>query len=216
MACASGFSQKARRLVKEQRLRRDIIDCIGTDFDEACMSLLERVNALYSPDLFIGIESGGGEILRRMRALGSDDLGSDDMTCAFVRASRDGSAAKKRYRVKSLLAILPRGVNNLLRAGEHGYRAARFAWRRQAGNRNVVVGEAERGAILKGRVICLVDDAVDTGASAIAVRQAILAVNPDARIVVACIVQTFDKPMLVPDVVLYRQVLIRFPWSEDA
>jgi len=189
----------------------NVIDCLGRDFDLACVSLFNEIHRSYSPDLLIGIESGGGYILRRMNFLKLDAV-----QCAFVRAARSGSKIKKKSRLKSLLKLFPRKVNNVLRLGEHFFREMRYKSEKAANNRNVEISDSERAKIVHGKIICLIDDAVDTGSSLVAVRDAIIAINPTATIVFASIVQTFSQPILAPDLVLYKDVLVRFPWSEDA
>ena len=68
---------------------------------------------------------------------------------------------------------------------------------------------------LKGRKVLIVDDAVDSGATMLAVAEALREANPEAEIRTAAITVTTPKPLITPDYSMYKD-LIRFPWSMDA
>ena len=67
-----------------------------------------------------------------------------------------------------------------------------------------------------GDTILLIDDAIDTGATIVKARDAILQQYPGVKIVVAVITVTTEQPLCDADFYLYHnQTLCRFPWSMD-
>lgn len=67
-----------------------------------------------------------------------------------------------------------------------------------------------------GDTILLIDDAIDTGATIVKARDAILQQYPDVKILVAVITVTTEHPLCDADYYLYHnQTLCRFPWSMD-
>lgn len=65
--------------------------------------------------------------------------------------------------------------------------------------------------------ILIVDDAVDSGATLLAVVEAVRIDMPGAEVRSAVITQTTPSPVITPDYTLYNnRTLIRFPWSMDA
>ena len=64
--------------------------------------------------------------------------------------------------------------------------------------------------------ILLIDDAVDSGATARGIVDAVLRINPKARIKIMAITVTTDSPMVMADYYTYADsTLVRFPWSKD-
>jgi phosphoribosylpyrophosphate synthetase len=188
-----------------------VISCLGRDFDRACMALLETIEQTGKPGLLIGIESGGGHIVRKM-----NELGAHGHEHAFLSASRGGSKVKKRMGIQGVLRLLPRFLNNFLRVLEHNAREFMFRPEQPIGARSVQVPEETLRKVRQASVIWLVDDAIDTGSSIRQIKSVLAEVNPAATVLVASVVQTFKTPLSTPDVVLYKGVLVRFPWSQDA
>jgi hypoxanthine phosphoribosyltransferase len=65
--------------------------------------------------------------------------------------------------------------------------------------------------------VLVVDDAVDSGATLIAVLDAVYKAAGSSKVRSAAITVTTENPMVMPDYYLYHdETLIRFPWSIDA
>ena len=76
----------------------------------------------------------------------------------------------------------------------------------------------ELDAFLKsgGRKILLTDDAIDSGATMMWVKNQFIEQYKDLEIKVAVITVTTPHPLVDADYALYRdRVLVRFPWSND-
>lgn len=64
--------------------------------------------------------------------------------------------------------------------------------------------------------VLLIDDAVDSGTTARGVIDAVLRINPKARVKVMAITVTTDSPLVMADYYTYNNgTLVRFPWSKD-
>ncbi len=64
--------------------------------------------------------------------------------------------------------------------------------------------------------VLLIDDAIDSGETLLAIIEAIKDYNPIAAIRVAVFTETTSNPLLHADYSIYRnRTLIRFPWSND-
>ena len=194
----------------------DVVSFDQASFDEACAALMQIVLHDDSPDLLIGIRTGGLYVAESMAKAVDFSLPVLSLTCR-----RNTTAAKNRLGpVKKLIASLPRPIVDRLRVIEHALMTkkpsrSRFDnftfdqrelailddWLREAGpNPSIVV----------------VDDAVDTGATLALVLDAVAHRAPGAHIRSAVITVTTERPWATPRYTLYRQQLCRFPWSLDA
>lgn len=64
--------------------------------------------------------------------------------------------------------------------------------------------------------ILLIDDAVDSGATARGIIDAILRENPKSKVKIMAITVTTDSPMVMAEYYTYADsTLVRFPWSKD-
>lgn len=211
----------------------------GTDFEQACRQLAglaEQTGDVYQ---VVGIRTGGA----RVGAIVFDELkksGSADQYFE-VSASRQGSSIKSMTLVRALLNHLPRGISNSLRSLEHHLLSRLRSGKTPAG-RNVELGTAlvdylqsqsastnefgadsrsgsgtESGASMNQPIhkILLVDDAIDSGSTILQVSAQIHALRAEVAVMTAVVVVTQKSPLVEPDFSLYRDLLIRFPWSHD-
>jgi rhamnosyltransferase len=197
----------ARTVGKPHRLR--VADCTGQEFTAACRRLSEQVARDFRPDLVVGIERGGAIVAAALAE--SPALGVPVCT---VRAQRSLTTSRSRSRAVHLAGRLPRGWADRLRIVEHH---ARSAWAARAGARHrpVTLDEDARPRIAAARRILVVDDAVDSGLTLREVTGRLRSMS-DAEIRTAALTVTTDRPLVQPDFVLHRGVLLRFPWAADA
>ena len=167
--------------------------------DEAFAGACSRLEAATErPDVVLGIETGGRYVAESMHAA---------VPHCYVRLQRGSTPRKSRLR--GLLARLPRPVADALRLAE--------AWLRGLRRPEPVEFRGELPRELQGkRRVLIVDDAVGSGATMHAVREAVCRACPEAQVECAAIAVTTRRPLVVPDKYLYSNVLIRFPWSMDA
>lgn len=168
-------------------------------FGRECLRLQGLVEADgFIPDVVLGIRTGGEWVARKMFPA---------VPHVYTRVQRSSTAPKSVF--EPLLKRLPVKILDFMRIAEARWLSIfprRQVWR--------VVKLPElptRGTIL------IVDDAVDSGATLLSVRNTVAEVCPELEIRTAAITQTTEHPDIVPDYALYRNnTLIRFPWSKDA
>jgi hypothetical protein len=174
------------------------------------MNLREKIDVQINPDLVIGVMTGGAEVVATMI-----EHGGSWHACGYISASRPSSTVKKA-RFAGMISHLPRKINNLLRGMEHLVRLSSFRKKRVVSARNIELSIELLDLINMANRICVVDDAIDSGSSLLQISNAIYKIKPEAVIYTAVIVQTFPQPVLIPDITLFQDVLVRFPWAIDA
>lgn len=180
---------------------RKVLTVNELGFDNLCTLMQERISDL-SPDLIVGIATGGEMVARKI-------LPSVSHVTATAR--RCGSN-KKNGRVRVILKKIPLPVADMLRIAESVWLS-----RQKPAPRVVDMPDNAVMAIRKASRIVIVDDACDSGATLRAVLDAVSSFAPEARIYTAVITVTTARPMVVPDISLFNNfTLIRFPWSADA
>ena len=63
--------------------------------------------------------------------------------------------------------------------------------------------------------ILIIDDAIDSGKTMFVVNKNIKRRFPKAKIKIAVISWTLNESIIKPDFYLYKNILVRFPWSLD-
>lgn len=183
------------------------------DMRQAAIELAGASLRSFTPDLLIGVRSGGYVIAELMMEAMPHEAALLPITCR-----RPSTQAKKESGMKKVLARLPRWFNDQLRLAEHI-----LLTQMKTPRPGIFIPDApELSAIevaLQNRnnaKILIVDDSVDSGATLLAVVETIRSmVDPAAIIKTASITTTTTSPLIQPDVTLYRYVLCRFPWALD-
>ena len=189
----------------------DIYYCNDRYFDIECEKLMFEILKISSPDLYIGIETGGGVIVRR-----SLELGLIKCSVSYLRASRSKVATEGKGWRSFIVPYIPTVFANIMRKIESLCREFIYVVKKTTAHRHLQVSSDCLLAINGSKVICIIDDAIDTGSSMLHVSELVSKQNRDAVVITAVITQTFSDPLVVPNVALYHNVLIRFPWSHDA
>lgn len=176
----------------------------------AVRELAVAIGASQQPREFgavVGIANGGVRIAQLLREFAP----WSSLPLFTVGAKRPGTDAKRGMR--RWLAKLPRWMADLLRMAESRWLRA-FSKPRP---RPVAVpaGLAEFMKKSNGPIL-IVDDAIDSGATALGAVMALKEIKPDAEVRLAVVTVTTKKPLIWPDYALYTdQTLIRFPWAAD-
>ncbi len=172
--------------------------------DSACRGLAGSIRP-FSPEIVVGILTGGGEVGRRVAAY----LHAP----AYFEVSLQRPSTHRKHRLGPLLRSLPGWVADRLRIYE-----ARKLSRVAGAPREAVLPEDLTLALrsMSGSGVLIVDDAVDSGATLSAVIRAVKSVVPRAEIRSAALTVTTPHPSVEPEYALWRnEVLLRFPWSLD-
>ncbi|MDE6269615.1 MAG: hypothetical protein K2M12_02005 [Muribaculaceae bacterium] len=170
-----------------------------SSFDEACRRLEQAIgHDGFRPDVVVGIESGGRFVAEKIFV---------DVPHAYVAVRRPSTSSKKGV-VRSAISHLPIWICDILRIAE-----ARLLNARKP-SPSSFEGELPKSLCGQDNIL-IVDDAVDSGVTMQAVYDAVRSACPSASVKTAAITVTTSRPLIVPDISLYNQ-LIRFPWSMDA
>lgn len=168
-------------------------------FDRACRRL-EEMTTGFDPDVVVGIANGGVEVARRMHT---------SLPHLTVRARRPSTEAKDRHgRAMAAVRRLPRWLKNAMRMAESYILSKRCP--------EVPIIELNAADFAGYRRILVVDDAVDSGATARGVVDAIRRLPSQPSLALAVVTVTTPHPIVDVDFALYtNRTLIRFPWSKD-
>lgn len=162
-------------------------------FAEACRGL-EAMAASFRPDLILGIANGGVRVAEQMFAA---------VPHASVSCRRAGTQSKDRHAwAFGLIRRMPMFMRDWLRIAEA--RMLRGRAKSTEPRLDADISAAQR--------ILVVDDAVDSGTTLAAVCELLRG----KTFATAVITVTTPKPKASPTFALYRNTLIRFPWSKDA
>jgi adenine/guanine phosphoribosyltransferase-like PRPP-binding protein len=185
-------------------------------FATTCADLIRIVEGDFDPGLVVGIRTGGLVVANAMARAGAGAPTVIPVTCR-----RPSTTVKARIpMLRRVLTSLPPPMIDLMRRIEHQWLiapAARKPSARVVDSDDVRAVTEALHAMSHPPSILVVDDAVDSGATLLAVLNALRRIcPPEADIRTAAVTQTLPEPMVRPDYVIFRGVLCRFPWSFDA
>lgn len=187
-----------------------VITAIGNEFDVLCENLSEKVLMSFSPDVIIGVATGGKFV--------AEQLGKHiDAPLLIIKRQRNSTKSKSKFKASTILPLLPMSLNNILRILEIKFNEYKFRKSGRilsVGNVAHISGDIQ---LLNGwKRILIVDDAVDSGGTFI---DCINFIKPylstDAIIKTAAVNITFKEPAFIPDYYLYKDCLLRYPWASD-
>lgn len=169
------------------------------------------VSVDFQPDVVIGVATGGQHVADAMNFSG-------DCQRLTVRRQRQVTRVKAAVGLRRILSVLPTQVNDLLRRMEMTARRTVFRLRNHEAESSevVVIGGSVDSILARPVKVLVVDDAVDSGGTLRDVIEFVRSHNAAAEIRSAVIVVTFEQPLVRPDFALWRQTIVRFPWSSDA
>lgn len=183
-------------------------------FDNECLELADEIRQSGEITALIGVRTGGAIVSGIIR----DYLRApfENLKYFEVGASRCGTGAKNSGVSRLILTFLPEAVLNFLRIIESNLVSIRMRLHKDAA-RSISL-DAELAGYLESLAsgkICIIDDAIDSGATVKNILDKCYSVNPQLDYVVAVLVVTQKKPLVMPDFYLHSNVLLRFPWSSD-
>lgn len=175
------------------------------EFEHASRRLERLVREDYSPDLVVGIATGG-EYLASLLLV--------EVPHVSVRMHRPSTADKERASIIfRVLRRSPRKLSDALRLVEARVLQVTSLWEKP---RKPQIPDHVAEAIAAARRVLVVDDAVDSGATMKAVMEAVKAIPGEREVRGAAVTVTTDSPKVTPEYALFRNgTLIRFPWSKD-
>ncbi len=185
------------------------------DLELHSQQLLKNIQKDHIPsNIIIGIATGGVYISRTIK----DNLVQQNWNGKYyeIKLSRKSTETKKKLKIKMFLTKLPYFILNQLRKLEvfifENFKAEKYDSSKED---RVVLSDALIKDIKNSNSILLVDDAIDTGSTILAIKNIVKRINPSIDVKVTVLTVTHKKPYIEPDYTLYRRVLIRCPWAED-
>lgn len=168
----------------------------------------------FTPDIILGIATGGIYISQPIKecfeAMKWHGL------YAEIKLSRQTTKIKKKINIKSILQKLPYPILNLLRILEVTlFEKTKLKQYNPNKESRVDVPQNLQEKIKNATSLLLIDDAIDTGTTVLAIKNVIESLNPRIHIKVAVLTVTHNHPYIEPDYTNYRRTLLRCPWAED-
>jgi hypoxanthine phosphoribosyltransferase len=189
--------------------RIEVITLNREIFSEKCSELIGRID--FRSDLIVGILGGGGYIIDEIMS----EVGLDSTQFELVKLQR-GNKFKSNYIIKSILKFLPYRITNKLRIFESKKARSSIV------DLNLTEVSAESIDFklnLDSREtvknILILDDAIDTGRTMFIIKNSLSKLFPESQVNTAVISWTLENSIIKPDYYLYKNILVRFPWSLD-
>ncbi|WP_242135511.1 phosphoribosyltransferase [Aestuariivivens marinum] len=178
------------------------------DFLEGVNDLFEKIDVV--PDVIVQIKNAGAHFGDALRTRGE----FNKVTYYSIKIQRKGEGLKKNFVFKFLMKILPYSILDELRK----YESKRTEKSISKINLNCLSKETfkiniEHNPDLKN--ILIIDDAIDTGKTMFLIKRSLEKQFPKAAVKTAVLSWTIEKSIIKPDYFLYKNVLVRFPWSKD-
>jgi hypoxanthine phosphoribosyltransferase len=183
-------------------------------FEATCCDLYRMVMADgFRPDYLVGIASGGLFVAQAIKQLCCPDIPLIELSYG-----RPTTSLKRDLNCGVLLRHLPYAVTDMLRIAESNIeklveRTGRSSTKKSVEQNPDVVRSI---AAIRGSSILVVDDAVDSGST---LDRALSSLEPaisnGCQVRTAVITQSRQPTRRMPDYLIYRNLLVRFPWSND-
>lgn len=186
------------------------------DIETGISNLLDQfMKTKNSTDKFlvVGIANGGiklADILEQQ--IKKNSIKSDKI---YIRSQRPNKNIKKGILLKAIIKLLPIYINDLLRKLEHSI----LSLKRKNQQRTCELIDIDvhklRELLNEYNNVLVIDDAVDSGASMMAILDYLKNINSNISITTFSLTTTMLDPILSPDYSLYENVLVKGPWSID-
>jgi uncharacterized protein len=177
-------------------------------FSNKCSELIFKIDFL--PDIIIGVLDGGGYVLDDIIKKGYFE------SAQFNLVKIKNSDFKEYFIIKSILKVLPNKISNYIRILES--RKTRRSIKDLNLNKltlNRIDFNLNSDLMSKFKNILIIDDAIDTGKTMFIVKNNLANLFPQSQIKTAVISWTIEDSIIEPDYYLFKNILVRFPWSKD-
>jgi len=179
-------------------------------FIDNCKQLIYCVNE--KPDIILGVLNGGGYVLDVI----NKEADFAEIQFKKVKLQRVGTLKRQSRFIKSFLKLLPYSLLNKIRIIESS--KAKESIKALDLDRlsntkvdfNITLNYKE-----KVNSILIIDDAIDTGRTMFVIKNNLSKLFKDAEIKTAVISWTIENSIVTPDYCMFKNTLVRFPWSID-
>lgn len=186
----------------------EVITLNRQSFSNACAELAFKIDI--QPDLVIGILNGGGYVVNEIK--------QNNFNCSqfqLVQFNRN-KGFLDFFAKPFVLKLIPNKILNRLRIYKainakktiHKLNLKELSYYKLDFKFDVSFGNGIKS-------ILIIDDAIDTGRVMFVVKNNLKILFPSAIIKTAVISWTLQNSIEKPDYYIFKNVLVRFPWSKD-
>ncbi len=187
----------------------EVITLSEKDFFNKYLELKGQIKI--KPDIIIGVLNGASYLIEEFK----NEKDYNSVTFELITLQRELEIIKRIGLFKVLLKILPYKILDRLRVSEA--KKAKKKLKKidliELSNQKIDLPISISTELVKN--ILIVDDAIDTGKTMYLVKNNLSGLFPNANIKIAVISWTIEKSIVKPDYFLFKNVLVRFPWSKD-
>ena len=186
-------------------------------FKVKCINLCELIlENNYVPDVLIGIASGGVKVLNEIPKISINESRFN------LELRRNSTKHKNKL---SFIRYLNINVLNFLRIMESIYVDCKLYISKKTDIKQSAKYLKKKGFIeeqllhkeikISNKKVLIVDDAIDSGETVLVIKSVLEEQFENIEVKVAVITKTLKYSYIEPDFCLFKNVLIRFPWSND-
>lgn len=191
-----------------------VINFNCSEFEVYLQSIVDELIIDFQSILVLGVKEGGVPIAtmvyQKLTTFKHVKVDYSEILCQRPTTKVKKKNPQREKLVKSIFRYTPEIVLNQIRVAEHHLLSSK-----KRNTRRTIHAEYERETNHYD-LILIVDDAVDTGHSMAEIINYVKRQHHQSIIKTLSAVVTKKNPVIMPDYSLYRDVLIRFPWSLDA
>ncbi|GAA3614244.1 phosphoribosyltransferase family protein [Flavivirga amylovorans] len=187
----------------------EVITINNETFSRKSTELISQID--FNPDIIVGILNGGGYVVNEIK----NEKRFEHVQFESIKLQRD-NRLKNNYFTRLILKRLPYSITNWLRVYESN-KAKKAIETLNLENLSNSGINFKFNSNSKKTVdnILIIDDAIDTGKTMFIAKKYLIKRFPEAKIKTAVISWTIEKSIIVPDYYLFKNSLVRYPWSKD-
>ncbi|PIA78076.1 hypothetical protein BFR04_07545 [Gaetbulibacter sp. 4G1] len=188
-----------------------VITLNAIDFFEKLDELSGKIDII--PDIVVEVLSAGGYLGKAIKV----DEKFNKAQYKQIKIQRRREYIKQSIVFRTLLKILPYIILDRLRLYEskkakNSIRALNLDELQKDNISFDHLGFSHQKSV---KNVLIIDDAIDTGRTMFIIKNSLQKQFPKANIKTAIISWTLENSIIKPDFYIYKNVLVRFPWSKD-
>tara|TARA_B110000003_G_C16618624_1_gene522237 strand:+ start:552 stop:1154 length:603 start_codon:yes stop_codon:yes gene_type:complete len=198
-------------------MRNKVITLDGKLFKDKCINLHELIlENNFIPDVLIGIASGGVKVLDEIPEISINEYRFN------LELRRNSTKHKNKL---SFIRYLNINILNFLRIMESIYvdyklyiskkKDIKQSEKYLKKKRFIKTQLLQQEIKISNKKVLIVDDAIDSGETVLVIKSALEEQFENIEVKVGVITKTLKYSYIDPDFCLFKNVLIRFPWSND-